>query len=85
MMMPHEKKDGDDDKNGRGPLVPPLTFDCLLNCLDGVERADGIFTIITTNDLTQDRPGAGPAAAAARTARPSSSPRGRAGSTRRSN
>jgi hypothetical protein len=49
MMVAAEKKDGDDDK--RGPLAPPLTFDCLLNCLDGVERADGIFTVITTNDI----------------------------------
>jgi hypothetical protein len=31
----------------------PLTFDCLLNCLDGVERSDGVFTIITTNDFTK--------------------------------
>ena len=59
MMMPSEKKDGDDDNNGRGPLGPPLTFDCLLNCLDGVERADGIFTIITTNDLTKIDPALG--------------------------
>jgi len=28
-----------------------LTYDCLLNCLDGVERADGLFVIITTNRL----------------------------------
>jgi len=27
-----------------------LTFDCLLNCLDGVERADGVLLIVTTND-----------------------------------
>ena len=31
----------------------PLTFDCLLNCLDGVERSDGVFTIITTNDISK--------------------------------
>jgi hypothetical protein len=30
---------------------PALTFDCLLNCLDGVERNDGILTIVTTNNL----------------------------------
>jgi hypothetical protein len=58
MMVP-EKRDGDGgDKPGRGPLAP-LTFDCLLNCLDGVERADGIFTIITTNDLTKIDPALG--------------------------
>jgi hypothetical protein len=28
-----------------------LTFDCLLNGLDGVERADGILLIVTTNRL----------------------------------
>ncbi|MCE9546620.1 MAG: ATP-binding protein [Planctomycetia bacterium] len=28
-----------------------LTYDCLLNCLDGVERADGLFVVITTNRL----------------------------------
>lgn len=28
-----------------------LTFDCLLNCLDGVERPDGLLTIVTTNQL----------------------------------
>lgn len=28
-----------------------LTFDCLLNCLDGIERCDGLFVVITTNKL----------------------------------
>ena len=56
MMMPG-KKDEQDDKNGNrgggGMFAPPLTFDCLLNCLDGVERADGIFTVVTTNDISK--------------------------------
>ena len=26
-----------------------LTFDCLLNCLDGVQRADGLLVVVTTN------------------------------------
>jgi hypothetical protein len=26
-----------------------LTFDCLLNCLDGVQRADGLLIVVTTN------------------------------------
>lgn len=30
-----------------------LNFDVFLNCLDGVERSEGIFTIITTNDLSK--------------------------------
>jgi len=29
----------------------PLTFDTLLNCIDGVDKSDGVFTIITTNDI----------------------------------
>ena len=29
----------------------PLTFDCLLNCIDGVEQVDGVCVIITTNKL----------------------------------
>jgi hypothetical protein len=39
--------DGRDNKlgeNGGG-----LTFDCLLNCLSGVEHSDGVFTVFTTN------------------------------------
>jgi hypothetical protein len=59
-MMMTEKKDGDGEHDkGRGALGPPLTFDCLLNCLDGVERSDGIFTIITTNDLAKIDPALG--------------------------
>ena len=57
MMMGDDKKDGDGDK-GRG-MMAPLTFDCLLNVLDGVERADGIFTIVTTNDLSKIDPALG--------------------------
>ena len=36
-----------------GPTIvlSPMTFDCLLNNLDGVDKSNGIFTIITTNDL----------------------------------
>lgn len=53
------KKSGDDANRDRGLLSPPVTFDCLLNCLDGVERADGIFTIITTNDISKIDPALG--------------------------
>jgi hypothetical protein len=49
---------GKDDKGSRD-VFSPLTFDCLLNCLDGVERTDGIFTIITTNDLSKIDPALG--------------------------
>jgi hypothetical protein len=60
MMLPPKKEDGDHhDKSRGGMFSTPLTFDCLLNCLDGVERADGIFTIITTNDLSKIDPALG--------------------------
>lgn len=38
--------DGRDNRHEEG-----MTFDCLLNCLDGVERTDGLLTIITTNNI----------------------------------
>jgi ATPase family associated with various cellular activities (AAA) len=59
-MMPLvlQPKKNDDNDPGRG-LLTPLTFDCLLNCLDGVERADGIFTIVTTNDIGKVDPALG--------------------------
>lgn len=38
---------------------PGLTFDCLLNCLDGVQRSDGLLTIITTNHLDRIDPAIG--------------------------
>ncbi len=28
-----------------------LTFDCLLNCLDGIQRADGLLVVISTNKI----------------------------------
>jgi hypothetical protein len=56
LMLPPKK---DDDEASRRLLSPPLTFDCLLNCLDGVERSDGIFTIITTNDIGKIDPALG--------------------------
>ena len=36
-----------------GEFKSPLTFDTLLNCLDGVDKTDGVFTIISTNDITK--------------------------------
>ena len=53
MLMGPSKKDGGDDDRDRASFSQPLTFDCLLNCLDGVERSDGIFTVITTNDISK--------------------------------
>ncbi|MBL8819461.1 MAG: ATP-binding protein [Planctomyces sp.] len=36
-----------------------LTFDCLLNCMDGIERCDGLFMVITTNRLEEIDPALG--------------------------
>lgn len=36
-----------------------LSFDVLLNCLDGIDRSDGIFTIITTNHIEHVDPALG--------------------------
>jgi ATPase family associated with various cellular activities (AAA) len=36
-----------------------LTFECLLNCLSGVEPADGVFTIVTTNCIEHLDPALG--------------------------
>lgn len=36
-----------------------LTFDCLLNCLDGVQRADGLLVVISTNRLEKIDPALG--------------------------
>ncbi len=58
-MMFAQKKEGDDKNDNRPSMMTPLTFDCLLNCLDGVERSDGIFTIITTNDIGKIDPALG--------------------------
>lgn len=38
---------------------PGLTFDCLLNCLDGVQRSDGLLTVMTTNHLEAVDPAIG--------------------------
>lgn len=50
LMVDQNKDDPDKKKSDNGT---PLTFDALLNCLDGVERSEGIFTIITTNDISK--------------------------------
>jgi hypothetical protein len=41
------------ENSGKNEIITPLTFDTLLNCIDGVDKTDGIFTIITTNDITK--------------------------------
>ena len=56
LVISDSKKDGDDKG---GSSLTPLTFDCFLNCLDGVERSNGVFTIITTNDIGKVDPALG--------------------------
>lgn len=41
------------------PKYGMLSFDCLLNCIDGVDKVDGVFTIITTNDISKIDPALG--------------------------
>lgn len=36
-----------------------LTFDCFLNCLDGIQKCDGLFVAITTNRLERIDPALG--------------------------
>ena len=55
MLLERKKSDSQDTKR---PFTP-LTFDCLLNCLDGIERVNGIFTVITTNDIGKVDPALG--------------------------
>lgn len=58
IMMPSQQKN-DHEGGDRPRPMTPLTFDCLLNCIDGVERSDGIFTIVTTNDIAKVDPAMG--------------------------
>lgn len=42
-----------DDGTNTTEIRTPLTFDTLLNCIDGIDKSDGVFTIITTNDISK--------------------------------
>jgi hypothetical protein len=42
-----------DENSNNSQIKTPLTFDTLLNCIDGIDKSDGVFTIITTNDITK--------------------------------
>ncbi len=46
-------QNGSQSSEGASEVKSPLTFDTLLNCLDGVDKTDGIFTIVSTNDITK--------------------------------
>lgn len=65
-------EDFDNVFHGRENVVPDgeLTFDCVLNCLDGVTRADGLFVIVTTNHLEHIDPALGLATAGDVSTRP---------------
>jgi hypothetical protein len=52
--------------NLRKSLVNGLTYDALLNCIDGVEKTNGIVVVITTNHIDN----VDPALAAANASRP---------------
>jgi SpoVK/Ycf46/Vps4 family AAA+-type ATPase len=47
------KKDDNSDSGDKkeSKKFSRLSFDCLLNCLDGVTKGDGIFVVITTNHV----------------------------------
>jgi len=45
--------------DGRVNNTSQLTFDCLLNCIDGVERTDGVLLVVTTNCLDKLDPALG--------------------------
>jgi len=42
-----------------GKLRRSLTFDCLLNCIDGIEKTDGLFVMLTTNNIDKLDPAIG--------------------------
>ena len=41
----------EDNDTSQTKVMQPLTFDCFINCLDGVDKSIGVFTIITTNNI----------------------------------
>lgn len=58
MLSSRFERDGiQDTSSSQGSLT--LTFDCLLNCIDGVAKTEGIFVIITTNDISKIDPAIG--------------------------
>lgn len=47
------QNDNLENRSEQSEIRTPLTFDTLLNCIDGIDKTDGVFTIITTNDITK--------------------------------
>lgn len=54
-----QKYDNNRYSNEGSASKSPLTFDTLINCIDGVDKSDGIFTIVTTNDISKIDPAIG--------------------------
>lgn len=54
LMFANAYSNNDDQSSESSSMSKqPLTFDTLLNCIDGVDKSDGVFTIITTNDISK--------------------------------
>lgn len=51
--MGNERDSNGGNNTEDNQIRTPLTFDTLLNCIDGIDKSDGVFTIITTNDITK--------------------------------
>jgi SpoVK/Ycf46/Vps4 family AAA+-type ATPase len=58
-MFSSDEKSNNDGQSGSSPVKMPITFDTLLNCIDGVDKSNGVFTIITTNDISKIDPAIG--------------------------
>jgi DNA polymerase III delta prime subunit len=58
LLFARRRREGEESTRDCEP-IGPLTFDCLLNCIDGVDRNDGVFLIITTNDVDKIDPALG--------------------------
>jgi hypothetical protein len=52
-MFSGDEGSNSDNNGARSAVKTPLTFDTLLNCIDGVDKSNGVFTIITTNDISK--------------------------------
>lgn len=51
--------DGRVNMASQGKTYEGVTFDCLLNCIDGIERTDGILIVVTTNKIDKIDPAIG--------------------------
>lgn len=61
----------DKDKNIKtAQNKSPLTLDCLLNCINGVQPADGILVMVTANDISKVDPALGVPDETGRSTRP---------------